>query len=144
MSGVMPYATGIALAALSGLVTTLAGFDRDRALYPTLLIVIASYYVLFAAMGGSVHALIVESIAMSVFVGIAIVGFRSSLWLIVAALAGHGAFDFVHGLLVSNPGVPDWWPAFCLAYDVFLAGFLALLLRRRAFPADELEPASVG
>ena len=31
------------------------GFDRDRAFYPTVLMVIASYYVLFAAMSDSVR-----------------------------------------------------------------------------------------
>jgi hypothetical protein len=34
---------------LAGL-ATVVGFDRERAFYPTVMIVIASYYVLFAAM----------------------------------------------------------------------------------------------
>ena len=131
----MSYVTGIALAVLTGLLARLAGFDRDRAFYPTLVIVIASYYILFAAMGGSAHVLLVESIAMTVFVCIAIVGFRSSLWLVAAALAAHGAFDLVHDRLVSNPGVPAWWPSFCLAFDVVLALFLSWLLRRGALQA---------
>jgi hypothetical protein len=42
------------------------GFDRDRALYPTVLIVIASYYVLFAAMSGSVQTVLLESIVRPV------------------------------------------------------------------------------
>jgi len=33
--------------------------------------------------------------------------------------------------LLSNPGVPGWWPAFCLAYDVTAAAYLAWLLKRR-------------
>jgi len=45
----------------------LAGFDRDRAFYPTLLVVIASYYVLFTVMGGSRPALRVETLVMIVF-----------------------------------------------------------------------------
>ena len=97
-----------------------------------LLAVIASYYVLFAVMGGSVHALIVESLVMDVFLLIAVVGFKLSLWLVAAVLAGHGVFDFVHAYLVTNPGVPAWWPPFCLAYDVSAAGFLAWLLRHSA------------
>lgn len=134
----MAYAVGIALALLTGIVGRLAGLDRDRALYPTILIVIASYYVLFAAMGGSTHAVLVESLVMTVFAALAVVGFKSSLWLVVAALAGHGAFDVVHGRLVTNPGVPAWWPPFCLAFDVVLAGFLAWLLRSRTLrtPAE--------
>ena len=141
----MPYVTGIVLALGSALLARVAGFDRDRAFYPTLLIVIASYYVLFAAIGGSGHALIVESIALALFACIAIVGFRATLWVVAAALLGHGVFDFVHGRLVSNPGVPAWWPAFCLAYDASLAALLALLLRRGAIPARRPEPkSSVG
>ena len=40
------------------LLATVVGFDRDRALYPIVLIVIASYYGLFAIMAGSMQALI--------------------------------------------------------------------------------------
>jgi hypothetical protein len=131
----MPFATGIVLAVVSGLTGRLAGFDRDRAFYPTLVIVIASYYVLFAAMGGSTHVLLVESVAMLVFACIAIAGFRTSLWVVAAALAGHGVFDLVHGRLVSNPGVPMWWPSFCGAYDVFIGAFLSWLLYSGALRA---------
>jgi len=138
----MPFATGIVLAMVSGLTGRLAGFDRDRAFYPTLVIVIASYYVLFAAMGGSAHVVLIESIVMTVFACIAIVGFRSSLWLVAAALAGHGAFDLVHDRLVSNPGVPSWWPSFCFAFDVLLAVFLSWLLRRGALRARGAGSAS--
>jgi len=95
-----------------------------------LLLVIASYYVLFGVIGGSAHAVLVEAIVMTVFWVMAGVGFKRNLWLVVVALAGHGLFDLVHGHLVANPGVPAWWPAFCLAYDVSAAGFLAWLLGR--------------
>jgi hypothetical protein len=97
--------------------------------------VVGSYYVLFAAMGGSTHALAVELIGLSVFVACAVVGFKKSVWLLVAGLAGHGVFDFFHGYLVSNPGVPEWWPAFCLAYDVGAAACLAWIQVRQVRPA---------
>jgi len=94
------------------------------------MIVIASYYALFAVMGGSVHALAVESIVIVAFLGASIAGFRTSLWLVVAALAAHGLFDFIHGQIIANPGVPAWWPPFCLSYDVVAAAYLAWLLSR--------------
>jgi hypothetical protein len=31
--------------------------------------------------------------------------------------------------VIDNPGVPPWWPAFCGAYDVAAAVYLAWLLR---------------
>lgn len=133
----MEYLIGCALALLVSLLARWVGFDRDRAFYPTLLVVIASYYVLFAAMSGSGRAVVAESVVMGGFVLLAAAGFKLNLWLVVAALAGHGALDAVHGRLVANPGVPEWWPAFCLAYDVVAAGFLAWLL---AGPGSPLPP----
>jgi hypothetical protein len=126
----MPYLAGIVLALTVSGLATLVGLDRDRAFYPTLLLVIASYYVLFAVMGGSGHALAVETLVMTGFLLIAVIGFKKSLWLIVGALAAHGVFDFFHGHLVTSPGVPAWWPAFCLNYDVTAAAFLGWLLMR--------------
>jgi hypothetical protein len=122
---------GAGLALAVGASATLIGLDRDRAFYPTVMIVIASYYALFAVMGGSTHALLVESVAITAFVSAAGLGFRRSLWYVVAALAAHGGFDLVHGGLINNPGVPVWWPSFCLSYDVAAAAYLAGLLVRR-------------
>ena len=102
----MAYVVGILLALLVCVLARLARFDRDRAFYPTLVTVIASYYVLFAVMGGSTHALVVESAVMAAFVAVAFVGFRLDLRLIVAALISHGVFDFFHGQVITNPGVP--------------------------------------
>ena len=126
----MPYLAGTVLALMVSGLATLTGLDRDRAFYPTVLVVIASYYVLFAVMGGSGHALVVETLVMTGFLLVAVIGFKKSLWLVVAALAAHGVFDLFHGSVVANPGVPEWWPAFCLTYDITAAAFLAWLLRR--------------
>ena len=54
----MAYVLGILLALLTAFFARLTQVDRDRALYPTLLILIASYYILFAVMGGSAAALL--------------------------------------------------------------------------------------
>ena len=125
----MAYVVGIVLALGVAVFARCAGFDRDRAFYPTVVIVVASYYVLFAVLGGSVHALLRESLVMTGFVTAAVLGFRSSPWLVVAALAGHGVLDAFHGHVVDNPGVPPWWPAFCGAYDVAAAACLAWINR---------------
>jgi hypothetical protein len=126
----MAYGVGIALALVVSCFARATGLDRDRAFYPTVAIVVASYYELFAVMGGSTHALVVESIVMSAFVIVAVLGFKLNLWLVVACLAAHGVLDVFHGVVVTNPGVPQWWPAFCLTYDIGAAGFLAWLLMR--------------
>jgi hypothetical protein len=125
----MGYAIGSVLAIFVSLFARSAKFDRDRAFYPTVLIVIASYYVLFAVMGGSVQALLIESGVMIAFLLSAVLGFKRNLWIVAAALVGHGIFDFFHARIVTNPGVPGWWPAFCLAYDVCAGGCLAWILK---------------
>ena len=124
----MALAVGALLALAVGLFATAVGLDRDRSFYPTVTIVIASLYALFAVMGGSTNALVLDSVAGLAFLAAAVVGFRSSLWVVVLALAAHGVFDFVHSRVISNPGVPPWWPAFCLAYDVTAAAYLAWLI----------------
>ena len=126
----MPYVIGIVGSAAIAVFARYVGLDRDRAFYPTVVIVVALYYVLFAVMSGSVRTVVLESVVMSLFAIAAVVGFKSSAWIVVAALAGHGVFDVVHGHIIENAGVPAWWPAWCLSYDVGAAAWLGWLLRR--------------
>ncbi len=136
----MPEVIGLVLALAVSLYARVTRLDRDRALYPVVLVVIASYYVLFAVMGGSDRVIIIESLVAGGFAVAATVGFRRSLWLVAAALAAHGVLDLFHARVVANPGVPGWWPGFCLAYDVTAAAFLAGLLLR-ATPARDARAA---
>src|SRR3954468_16649 len=131
----LPYVVGVVLSIGVALFARWVGFDRDRAFYPTVLIVIASYYVLFAAMSGSIQTVAFESIVMTLFVIAAVAGFKGSAWIIVGALAAHGVQDAGRGHIVANAGVPAWWPAWCLAYDVGAAAALGwLLMRAKADP----------
>lgn len=126
----MEYLVGVALACAVGLLGTLVGYERDRSFYPTIMTVIASYYALFAVIGGSLRVLAAELVPIAAFLAVAIAGYKRSLWLVVAALAAHGVFDAMHGRLITNAGVPTWWPQFCLAFDVVAAAYLASLLVR--------------
>jgi hypothetical protein len=128
----MPLFIGAALALAVGAYAWWIGFDRDRAFYSVVLIVVASYYVLFSVMGGDAHTTVAELSISAIFVIAASLGFRRSMWLVAAGLAAHGIMDLFHGALVSNPGVPRWWPLFCSAYDVTAAAFLAVKLRRNS------------
>jgi len=130
----MAYLVGVVLAAVVCGFATVVGLDRDRAFYPTITIVIASYYGLFAVMGGSTRALLAESVGITAFLIISIIGFKRSLWLLVVALTAHGLFDFVHASVIADPGVPPWWPPFCLAYDLTTAVYLAVRLRWASVP----------
>jgi hypothetical protein len=131
----MPLLVGMILALSIGLSMSFVGLDRDRAFYPTVMIVIALYYALFAVMGGSVEVLALEAVAIAVFVAASIAGFKNSLWLVVAALVIHGVFDVAHDQLISNAGVPTWWPNFCLGYDLVAGLYLAWLLKTNRIQA---------
>ena len=128
----MEYLIGVGLAVAICTFAMLVGLDRDRVFYPTLMMPIATYYILFAVIGSSTTALALESVVAGAFLALAVAGFKKNLWLTVAALAGHGVFDFFHHLFIQNAGVPMWWPGFCGSFDVLAACFLAMLLMRRS------------
>ena len=133
----MEYVIGVTAAVGVGLFGTMIGFDKERSFYPVVLIVIATLYLLFAAMAKSTGSLVAEAIAALVFVAMAALGFRKTPWFVVAGLALHGVFDFFHDAVIANPGVPVWWPGFCLSYDVVAAAYLAavILIRRASHAA---------
>ena len=127
----MEYVIGTALALAFTLSATATGLDRDRAFYTAVAIAVATYYILFAAMTGSASVIIAESVAAGAFLLLAVVGFRTKPSLIALAIGGHGVFDVLHHLLIDNPGVPRWWPGFCMSFDVVAGGYLALVLWKR-------------
>jgi hypothetical protein len=127
------YLVGILLSLATIVFAAVIGLDRERSFFATVAFVVATYYVLFALMGASHRTLMVEIAIAIGFFFLAVFGFKGNFWLV--ALIGHGIFDFVRHGLISNPGVPHWWPGFCMAFDVIFGGWLALLLlRRRNFP----------
>lgn len=128
---------GAGLALATAVFAAVTGFDRSRAFYPLVLIVIATYYPLFAALAGAPDAMVRELPLVAAFVLAGVLSFRGSLWIAVLALAAHGGMDAVHPHLIRNPGVPPWWPEFCLAYDLAAAIGLALTLRFRP-PAETI------
>ena len=127
----MEYFIGVILSAAVAALAAWVGFDRERAFYPTVLIVVGSYYVLFAASAASPSILMIEIAVACGFLILAVLGFKKHFWIVPLGMAGHGIFDLVHPFVILNPGVPRWWPGFCLSFDVLLASWLAVRLRKR-------------
>ena len=126
----MEYVIGLALAAAVAWFATAVGLARERSFYATVLIIVGSYYVLFAAMGASRRTLVAEIVVAGIFLLFAVLGFKGNLWLLAVGLVGHGAFDFVRHFFIDNPGVPRWWPGFCMAFDVLFGVLMAWRLLR--------------
>ena len=112
------FITGVGLAVVLAVFGKLTGYEKDKSFFPTLLIVIASYYMLFAILDGSVSTILIEIAVASIFIVIAIWGSYRFPLIVGAGIALHGIFDFMYGYLYVNNGVPVWWPAFCAGIDI--------------------------
>lgn len=58
-----------------------------------------------------------------------LVRFRGSIALAGVLWLLHGGYDLLHGSLIGNAGVPDWYPVFCAAVDVVIGTYLLGLAR---------------
>ena len=131
----MEYAIGVLVALAVCAFARGTTFDRDRAFYPTVLIVTASYYVLFAALFGDAAHLAGEAAIALGFTGLAVLGFARNARLLVIGLAAHALYDIAHGLLGVHSGQPPGWRGFCLAFDLAAAAWLAWPQRATGRPA---------
>jgi hypothetical protein len=57
-------------------------------------------------------------------------GFAGSGLLVVALWALHAAYDVYHHALVDNAGVPGWYPALCLGFDLVMVVYLAVAVAK--------------
>ena len=116
----MALVVGALLAFTVGLMATAVGLDRDRAFYPTVTIVIASYY----ARHGSIHAGSRARVAGGRSVPCnGCIGFKSSLWVVVGARRPM-AFGF-RPTGSYQPGVHSGGPRSRLRPDGRLPGVVA-------------------
>jgi uncharacterized membrane protein HdeD (DUF308 family) len=127
----IPLVVGVLLAVGIAALAKFTRFDEDRSFYSTVLVIIASYYVLFAVMDGSSHALAWELLIAVAFSAVAILGALILPVLVSIGIIAHGLFDLVHDRIIENAGVPSWWPTFCGSIDVVLGLWVLFLTRSR-------------
>lgn len=130
----MPLLIGITLGLSSVVLMALGGVARERSGYAVAMVAIAAFYPVFAVgRGWDVFAF--HAAVALLFVALAVIGARRSLWWIVAAMILHGLFDILDGLRAPDPS-PDWWGPFCLGVDIAIGLALAGLLLRGSSPSD--------
>ena len=122
---------GVLLAVGIAVLGKFTRFDQDRSFYSTVLVIIASYYVLFAVLDGSGRALVWELVIAVAFSAVAIIGALLLPTLVGIGITAHGLFDLVHDALIENSGVPSWWPMFCGSIDVGLGLWVLTMTRSR-------------
>lgn len=132
----MATITQLLIGALSCLVFVLiarsAGSKREVLLYAGGLVFAASVYVVFAVVGGAALSWVVlESSGLVLFSLVTLFGLRVSVLALALGWAAHAAWDvLLHG--VRGAGfVPDWYPVFCVGFDLCLAGYIAVRERGR-------------
>jgi hypothetical protein len=137
--------TGALVGAAIGVLTiVLARSVRgERWVYAIGLLTLPSLYASFALRVGDPSVAIEELlyglpflIAGLVF---ALVSVRQSAMIVGAFWILHGVFDLIHDRLITNPGVPVWYPIFCFTVDVVIGAYLLWLSTR--LPSGNLRPA---
>ena len=124
------------IGATVGVLTILfARFIRgERWLYSVGLLTLPSLYAFFALRAGDQAVAVREMIyGIPYVVGgllFAFVGVRQSAVVVGVLWLVHGLYDLVHGRLVTNPGVPGWYPIWCFVVDVVIGSYLLWLSRR--------------
>ena len=122
-------------AAVGVLTIVSARFIRgERWLYSLGLLTLPSLYALFALQAGEQAVGIMEMIYGVPFVvaGLvfAFVSVRQSAVVVGVLWLLHGLYDLAHSQLITNVGVPAWYPVFCFVVDAVVGSYLLWLSRR--------------
>jgi hypothetical protein len=103
-------------------------------LYSIGLLTLPTLYAAFALWAGEQAVAVKEMIYGIPFVvaGLvfAIVSVRHSAVVVGALWILHGLYDLTHSQLITNAGVPGWYPVWCFSVDVVIGAYLLWLSRR--------------
>ena len=124
-------------ATIGVLTILLARFIRgERWLYSLGLLTLHGLYAFFALQAGEQAVAVREMIYGIPYVvagiAFAFVSVRQSAVVVGVLWLLHGLFDLVHGRLITNTGVPGWYPIWCFMVDAVIGSYLLWLSRRVA------------
>lgn len=106
----------------------------ERWLYSLGLLTLPGIYALFALQAGDHAVGITEMIYGLPYVvaglAFAFVSVRKSAVVVGVFWLLHGLYDLAHSQLITNIGVPGWYPIFCFAVDAVVGMYLLWLSRR--------------
>jgi hypothetical protein len=122
-------------AAVGVLTIVLARIIRGQSwVYSIGLLTLPSLYASFALQAGEQAVGVKEMIYGLPYVvaGLvfAFVGVRQSAVVVGALWILHGLYDLTHSQLITNPGIPVWYPVFCFTVDVVVGTYVLWLARR--------------
>ena len=122
-------------AAVGVLTILFARFIRgERWLYSLGLLTLPGLYAFFALQAGEQAVGVKEMIygAPYVVAGLvfAFVSVRQSAVVVGVFWLLHGLYDLVHSQVITNSGVPGWYPVWCFVVDAVIGSYLLWLSRR--------------
>ena len=122
-------------AAVGVLTILVARFIRgERWLYSLGLLTLPGLYAFFALRAGEQAVAVKEMLygVPYVVAGLvfALVSVRQSAVVVGVLWLLHGLYDLVHSQLVTNTGVPGWYPIWCFMVDAVVGSYLLWLSRR--------------
>ena len=122
-------------AAVGVLTIALARLIRaQRWLYSIGLLTLPGLYAFFALQAGEravgVKELIYGIPFIAAGLAFAFVSVRQSAVVVGAFWILHGLYDLTHSRLITNAGVPGWYPVWCFSVDVVIGAYLLWLSRR--------------
>lgn len=123
-----PYLLAVALAALTVVPGLLLPQHVTVTALSLLLFGIAAVYFGFAVADGRRSALLIESVVVLLYLGLALSGLLVSAWWLVAGYALHGIWDLLHHNRTFGAHVARWYIPFCVLYDWLIALFLVVLM----------------
>jgi hypothetical protein len=100
-------------------------------IYAIGLIVAAALYLVFSVTAFNSTWLMVELIGVAIFTVIAWLGLRFTVWFLVFGWTIHVAWDVCLHLISQQAFVPDWYPVFCISFDLIVAGAIAVKARKQ-------------
>ena len=106
----------------------------QRWFYAIGLLTLPSLYAFFALQAGEQAVGVKEMIYGIPFVvaGLvfAFVSIRQSAVVVGAFWILHGLYDLMHSRLITNAGVPGWYPVWCFSVDAVIGAYLIWLSHR--------------
>jgi hypothetical protein len=117
---------GTALAVATCVLLALLPLEWARGAVSNLLTLIGAIYVGFALTSKGRLNVFKQIAGCVFFVAFALLGLWMSWWFLVAGLALHGVWDYLHRGKHGHGVVPKWYVPFCALYDWVVAIFVAV------------------
>ncbi len=125
----MDYLGGAVAAACVCAFGTLVGYDRDRAYYPMVLALLTMVSTAVAAADTSLGSVARDLGVFAAFLAVAVLGYRTSLWLVIAGFLAHAAIATARASALIDVGGPAWWTASSFSFDLVVGVYLGWKLQ---------------